>query len=251
MTLDYALGAIVTVGLLDLSRLRVDPPRAVLRKRPMTINGWIQIALYAVIIIALTKPFGGYMTRVFNGERTLLSPLLRPVERLFYAISGVNEKEDQHWLVYAIAMLAFTMAGLPVAVCAAAAAGGAALQSAGHVRGRRASGLQHLGQFHHQYQLAILCPRNHHELSGADGGSDGAQFPVRRDRHRAGGGADPRLRPPFRPGRRQFLGRCHPLHALYPAAGLHRRRPVLHLAGHAAEPERICRAPRRWKASSR
>jgi potassium-transporting ATPase potassium-binding subunit len=77
----------------------------------MTLNGWIQIALYAVIIIALTKPLGGYMTRVFNGEKTLLSPLLRPIERAFYGISGVDEKEDQHWLVYAIAMLAFTMAG--------------------------------------------------------------------------------------------------------------------------------------------
>jgi len=77
----------------------------------MTINGWIQIALYVVIIIAVTKPLGGYMTRVFNGEKTSLSPLLRPIERAFYGISGVDEKEDQHWLVYAIAMLAFTMAG--------------------------------------------------------------------------------------------------------------------------------------------
>src|SRR5271167_113041 len=77
----------------------------------MTLNGWIQIALYGVIIIALTKPFGGYMTRVFNGERTLLSPLLRPVERLFYSVSGVSEKDDQHWLIYAIAMLAFSLAG--------------------------------------------------------------------------------------------------------------------------------------------
>src|ERR1700728_707844 len=77
----------------------------------MTLNGWIQIALYCVIIIALTRPFGGYMTRVFNGERTLLSPLFRPVERLFYSISGVRENEDQHWLVYAIAMLVFSMVG--------------------------------------------------------------------------------------------------------------------------------------------
>jgi K+-transporting ATPase ATPase A chain len=77
----------------------------------MTINGWIQIALYCVIIIAITKPVGGYMTRVFNGERTWLSPILRPVERVFYALSGVDEKEDQHWLTYAVAMLAFSMAG--------------------------------------------------------------------------------------------------------------------------------------------
>ena len=77
----------------------------------MTINGWIQIALYCAIIIAITKPVGGYMTRVFSGERTWLSPVLRPLERAFYAISAVDEKEDQHWLTYAIAMLAFTMAG--------------------------------------------------------------------------------------------------------------------------------------------
>ena len=77
----------------------------------MTANGWIQIALYCAIIIAITAPLGWYMTRVFNGEKTFLSPLLRPVERAFYAISGVNENEDQHWVVYAIAMLAFTMAG--------------------------------------------------------------------------------------------------------------------------------------------
>jgi len=80
----------------------------------MTISGWIQIALFGVIIIALAKPLGGYMTRVFNGERTFLSPLLRPIERVFYAVGGVDEKEDQHWLVYTIAMLAFSMAGFLV-----------------------------------------------------------------------------------------------------------------------------------------
>jgi K+-transporting ATPase ATPase A chain len=77
----------------------------------MTMNGWIQIALFSVIVIALAKPLGGYMTRVFDGDRTFLSPLLRPVERVLYSLSGVNEKDDQHWLVYAVAMLAFSMAG--------------------------------------------------------------------------------------------------------------------------------------------
>ena len=46
----------------------------------MTLNGWIQIAIYCVIVLALVKPFGWYMTRVFNGERTFLSPVLHPVE---------------------------------------------------------------------------------------------------------------------------------------------------------------------------
>src|SRR6195256_2633710 len=77
----------------------------------MTMNGWIQIALYSVIIIAITKPFGGYLTRVFNGERTLLSPVLRPIERAVYGMSGVDEKEEQNWVTYGVAMLLFSVVG--------------------------------------------------------------------------------------------------------------------------------------------
>jgi potassium-transporting ATPase potassium-binding subunit len=80
----------------------------------MTVNGWLQIALYCVLLILLTKPLGGYMTRVFTGERTPLSPVFRPVERLLYRLSGVDEAEEQHWVTYAIAMLAFTFAGFVV-----------------------------------------------------------------------------------------------------------------------------------------
>ena len=80
----------------------------------MTVNGWIQIAVYCAIVIAITRPLGGYITRVFNGERTFLSFLFRPIERAFYAIGGVDGTEDQHWTVYAIAVLAFTMAGFVV-----------------------------------------------------------------------------------------------------------------------------------------
>ena len=77
----------------------------------MTLNGWIQIALYCVLIILLTKPFGGYMTRVMQGEWTLLSPVLRPVEHGIYALCGVREEQEQNWVGYAIAMLAFSFAG--------------------------------------------------------------------------------------------------------------------------------------------
>jgi potassium-transporting ATPase potassium-binding subunit len=73
----------------------------------MTLIGWIQILLYCAIIVALAKPLGGYMTRVFNGERTFLSPVLRPVEAVIYGISGVDEKREQHWLTYTVAMLLF------------------------------------------------------------------------------------------------------------------------------------------------
>ncbi|HVZ02106.1 MAG TPA: potassium-transporting ATPase subunit KdpA [Dongiaceae bacterium] len=77
----------------------------------MTLNGWIQIAIYCLVIIAITKPVGGYMTRVFAGERTFLTPVLRPVERLTYAICGVDESKEQHWTGYAVAMLLFSLAG--------------------------------------------------------------------------------------------------------------------------------------------
>ena len=77
----------------------------------MTANGWVQIALFSVIIIAITRPLGGYMTRVFAGERTLLWPVLRPVERAVYWCCGVDENEEQHWLTYAVAILFFSVAG--------------------------------------------------------------------------------------------------------------------------------------------
>jgi potassium-transporting ATPase potassium-binding subunit len=80
----------------------------------VTINGWLQIALFCAVIIALTRPFGGYMTRVFNGERTLLSPVLRPFESGIYWLCGVDENEEQHWLGYAFAMLMFSLAGFLV-----------------------------------------------------------------------------------------------------------------------------------------
>jgi K+-transporting ATPase ATPase A chain len=73
--------------------------------------GWVQIILFCVIIVALTKPLGWYMTRVFNGERTFLSPVLRPIEAAIYWISGVDEKREQHWLTYTVAMLLFHIGG--------------------------------------------------------------------------------------------------------------------------------------------
>ena len=77
----------------------------------MTLDGWIQIALYCVVITLLVKPLGGYMTRVFSGERTFLSPVLGPVERGFYRLSGVDERVDQNWLTYAVSMLLFSLVG--------------------------------------------------------------------------------------------------------------------------------------------
>jgi len=77
----------------------------------MTVIGWVQILLFCAIIIALTPPLGAYMTRVFGGERTFLSPVLRPVEVAIYKIAGIDERQEQHAVTYTVAMLLFHVGG--------------------------------------------------------------------------------------------------------------------------------------------
>jgi K+-transporting ATPase ATPase A chain len=77
----------------------------------MTTIGWVQILLYCAIIIAITPVIGGYMTRVFSGERTFLSPILRPVEAVIYGLGGVDQKREQNWLIYTVSMLLFHVCG--------------------------------------------------------------------------------------------------------------------------------------------
>lgn len=77
----------------------------------MTLIGWVQIILYCAIVAALVRPLGGFMTRVFNGERTLLTPVLLPVENLLYKVADVDSRREQHWLTYTYAMLLFHVGG--------------------------------------------------------------------------------------------------------------------------------------------
>ena len=77
----------------------------------MTAIGWAQIFIYCAIIIAITPILGAYMTRVFNGERTFLSPVLRPVEVLIYKMAGVDERQEQHAVTYTVGMLLFHVGG--------------------------------------------------------------------------------------------------------------------------------------------
>jgi potassium-transporting ATPase potassium-binding subunit len=74
----------------------------------MTVNGWIQILLYLVLIFAVTKPLGVFMARVFNRERTFLDPVVRPIERLLYRVTGVDENHEMRWTEYAVSMLLFS-----------------------------------------------------------------------------------------------------------------------------------------------
>ncbi len=74
----------------------------------MTANGWFQIGFFLMVIFLVTKPIGVFMARVFNREKTFLDPFLRPVERLVYRLTGVDEKREMRWTEYAVAMLLFS-----------------------------------------------------------------------------------------------------------------------------------------------
>jgi len=80
----------------------------------MTQNGWFQILFFLLVVLALTKPLGAFMTRVFNREKTFLDPVLRPIEKLLYRLTGVDEAKEMRWTEYAGAMLIFS--GVTMAV---------------------------------------------------------------------------------------------------------------------------------------
>ncbi|HEY6444524.1 MAG TPA: potassium-transporting ATPase subunit KdpA [Candidatus Acidoferrales bacterium] len=80
----------------------------------MTANGWLQIGLFFVVLLAVTKPLGIFMERVFSGKKTFLDPVLRPLERLLYRTTGIDEKHEMNWKEYAIAMLLFSAVSMVV-----------------------------------------------------------------------------------------------------------------------------------------
>src|ERR1700681_392869 len=85
-----------------------------LLRLPMTLNGWLQILIFFLIILALTKPLGVFMAHVFNREKTFLDPVLRPIERLIYRLTGVDEKREMRWTEYAVSMLLFSAVSMLV-----------------------------------------------------------------------------------------------------------------------------------------
>jgi K+-transporting ATPase ATPase A chain len=78
----------------------------------MTTNGWIQIFVFLALILAITKPLGVFMARVFSRERTFLDPVFRPIERLLYRVTGVDEEHEMRWTEYAFTMLLFSGASM-------------------------------------------------------------------------------------------------------------------------------------------
>src|ERR1700730_10088495 len=80
----------------------------------MTLNGWLQILFFFLIILAVTKPLGVFMAHVFNREKTFLDPVLRPIERLIYKLTGVDEAHEMRWTEYATTMLLFSAVSMLV-----------------------------------------------------------------------------------------------------------------------------------------
>ncbi|MGO9516839.1 MAG: potassium-transporting ATPase subunit KdpA [Candidatus Korobacteraceae bacterium] len=78
----------------------------------MTANGWLQVVIFLVLILLVTKPMGVFMARVFSRERTFMDPLLRPIERLLYRLTGVDEDHEMRWTEYAFAMLLFSVVSM-------------------------------------------------------------------------------------------------------------------------------------------
>src|SRR6185369_16126136 len=80
----------------------------------MTANGWLQILFFLLIVLLVTKPLGVFMTGVFNREKTFMDPVLRPVERLLYRVTGVDENREMRWTEYAASMLLFSLVSMVV-----------------------------------------------------------------------------------------------------------------------------------------
>jgi K+-transporting ATPase ATPase A chain len=78
----------------------------------VTPNGLLQIGVFFLAVLALTKPVGAFMARVFEGERTWLHVVLRPLERIIYRLCGIQEHQEQRWTGYAASLLMFSVAGL-------------------------------------------------------------------------------------------------------------------------------------------
>ena len=148
----------------------------------MTLNGWIQILLFLAAIAAVTVPLGAFMARVFARERTWLDPVLRPLERLIYRLTGVDERHEMRWPEYAVTMLAFSVVSMLVLYALQRLQGLLPLNPQGLAGVDTRSRLQHRGVVHHEHELAVVRRRDDDELPDADGWPGVPQLRLRRGR---------------------------------------------------------------------
>ncbi|WDT80336.1 MAG: potassium-transporting ATPase subunit KdpA [Candidatus Manganitrophus sp.] len=150
-----------------------------------------------MVLIALVKPLGLYMARVFEGKPVWLDRLFKPIERLIYRLCGVREDEEMNWQHYTVAMLLFSLVGLIVLYLQQRLQGFLPLNPQGFGAVSPDSAFNTAVSFAYQHQLAGLRRRGDDELPHADARPGGAELPLGGHRHRGAGRADPRLRAPF------------------------------------------------------
>ena len=106
----YVITGVITLIPVRLSRSGITETGVV----RMNIYSWLQLFIYIVVLIALAKPLGSFMAKVYEGKHTFLDRVLKPVERFIYRLAGVNPEEEMNWKTYAIAVLLFNAFGLVV-----------------------------------------------------------------------------------------------------------------------------------------
>ena len=230
--LDTVVSLAVCVGFARLSCVRDAASGKVLT---MTNNGWFQILFFLLVVLALTKPLGSFMTRVFNREKTFLDPVLRPIEKLVYRLTGVDETKEMRWTEYAGAMLMFSGVTMFVLYLLAARAELSAAQSAEARRRGAGPGVQHGRVLYDQHQLAGVRAGNHHVVPDADGGPRVSQFYFRGGRNRPGHRHRSRHRAARTGHARKLLGGHDARDVLGADADLHFGRAFPGLAGRAAK----------------
>src|SRR5207245_533912 len=184
-------------------------------------NGLLQLAMYVVMLLALAKPLGDYMARVYQHRASSAQRILGPLERAIYRLGGIDPAKEMGWQTYAAAMLIFNAAG----VLFLATGPGAPAVEPRRPGGRGARPvLQHCSQLHDEHELAGVRWRDDAELSRPDGRHRDAELPLGRDRHGHPRRGNSRARPPRRDHDRELLGRHGPKHPLHPAAVVARPR---------------------------
>ena len=225
----------------------------------MTAQGWLQIALYLVVLTALTPLLGAYMARVYQGERVAARARARPGRAAdLPRCSAPTPSDSRTGRRYARTTLVFSALFFVVLLRDPAHPGDPPVQPRGLRLGPLGRDLQHHRVVHHQHELAVLRRRDHALVLLADGRAGGAELRLGRGRHGGARRGDPRLRQPRRHRARQLLAGPHPHAALHPAAALAHRRARARLAGRGPDPQRLrdlstpSRAStRRWRSARR
>ena len=162
----------------------------------MTWQGWLQIVVFAALITAAVRPFGGYISsNVIGGGH--VQRTFAPLERGLYWLAGVDPDREQSWIDYALAILWFHLVGIAVLYALLRLQSMLPLNPQQFDAVVAGPGAQHRRQLRHQHELAVLRRRSDTRLSGTDGGHRRAVVPLRRDRGRRGDRPGARFHAPF------------------------------------------------------